>query len=77
VKIYEVEIQVIYLFRVEADDPQGATMIAQMDLSDGKKPVWKEMITTVAEELEPGKIPESESVQRPPPGLINPQPPTK
>lgn len=68
---YEVEVEVCYIFGIEADDAPQAERIAQMNV-DEHAPYLERAITSIyVEQMEEGNIP-TEHVQLPPHGLSRP-----
>ena len=66
---YEVEVEVLYTYGIEADDERDAEIIAQMNV-DSHAPYLERTIAAICvEKMEPGNTP-TETVQRPPPGYI-------
>jgi hypothetical protein len=62
-KTYEVEVQVIYTYRIEAACQPKAETYGQLALARGERPLKDEIVSIEAEELEPGNVPE-EPVRR-------------
>ena len=71
---YEVEIEVNYIYGIEADEEQGARMIAQMNVDENAAYLERVITSIYVEKMEPGNTP-TEHAQLPPPGFI--QPPQK
>ena len=66
---YEVEVEVCYIYGIEADDEREAEIIAQMNI-DSHAPYLECRIASIyVEKMEPGNT-SSEAVQLPPPGII-------
>lgn len=63
-------------YEVEVEDEREAEILAQMMLHE-RAPALECVIASIrVEKVEPGNTP-TETAQLPPPGYINPQPPTK
>jgi hypothetical protein len=68
---YEVEVEVCYIFGIEADDAPQAERIAQMCVDEHAPYLERTIASIYIEKIEPENTP-TESVQLPPPGYINP-----
>jgi hypothetical protein len=67
---FEVEVEVLYTYAIEAEDEQGARMIAQMNV-DSQAPYLERTIASVyCEKVEPENI-ATEWVQISRPGFCN------
>ena len=71
---YEVEVEVCYVFAIEAEDPLQAERIAQMCVDEHAPDLERTIAAIYVEPLEEENTP-TETVQRPPPGFL--QPPQK
>jgi hypothetical protein len=66
---FEVEVEVLYIYGIEADDEHEAQIIAQMNVSDHAPYLELTIASIYAEKMESENIP-TEWVQRPPPGYF-------